>query len=152
MAHDVERRLSAEPALALRAEPASGLDASRFDQAQALIDLAERVEAASGPDREIDQDVFCEVDLAPFVEGAFDAYRAPTYTVSLDAAMTLVPEKWRLRQINYSAPCADDRKWHLNLHGGSEGQDTFVGRGVTPALALTAAALRARASIQENHK
>lgn len=66
----------------------------------------------------------------------------------LDAAMTLVPEGWRLRQANFSAPCADDRKWHLNLHGGREGEDCFVGRGSSHALALTAAALRAIASTQ----
>jgi hypothetical protein len=32
--------------------------------------------------------------------------------------MTLVPEGWKLRQMNFSGPCADDRKWHLNMHGG----------------------------------
>ncbi|WIA54357.1 hypothetical protein N6H05_14920 [Sphingobium sp. WTD-1] len=67
------------------------------------------------------------------------------WLTSIDTAMTLLPEKWKLRGMQFSAPCADDRKWHLNLHGGREGQDRFVGRGATPALAMTAAALRARA-------
>lgn len=131
-----------------------------------LIELAERVEAASGPDRALDADVAVAASgdanawaATPSPESIFShkpgwwrdgensSHCAPVYATSLDAAMTLVPEGWRLRQMNFSAPCADDRKWHLNLHGGSVGEDTFVGRGATPALALTAAALRARAAI-----
>jgi hypothetical protein len=125
-----------------------------------LTALAERVEAARG----IDVSLHLAIAIAAGVvdarttfsprggfghvdRGQWAVSRVPYYSTSLDAAMTLVPERWKLRQANFSAPCADDRKWHLNLHGGSVGQDTFVGRGATPALALTAAALRFRASL-----
>jgi len=49
---------------------------------------------------------------------------------------TRVPKGWRLRQMNFSAPCADDRLWHVNVHGGREGEEHFVGRGSTPELAF----------------
>lgn len=78
----------------------------------------------------------------PLGQGLYD--KAPAYTASIDAAMSLVPEEWKLRQINFSAPCADCRKWTLNLFGGSVGQDTFHAEAHTPALALCAAALRAQ--------
>lgn len=76
-----------------------------------------------------------------------DVWREPSdYVGTLDAAKTVVPQGWKMRQMNCSAPCADDRSWHINLHGGREGEDTFVGRGPTIELALCAAALRARAA------
>lgn len=120
-------------------------------KAEELLALAERVEEAEGPDRELDREIKAAVgDAWDYAAdwGPRDNCHpvANAYTASLDAVMTLVPEGWRLRQMNFSGPCADDRKWHLNLHGGREGGDTFVGRGRTPALALCAAALRARAS------
>jgi hypothetical protein len=109
-----------------------------------IVELVERCEAASGPDRELDRDI----ELAfPYEDAKHLQFGLPQYTGSMDWAMTLVPEWWKLRQMNYSAPCADDRKWHVNLHGGREGEDCFVGRGGTRALALTAAALRARAAL-----
>ena len=126
-----------------------------------LIELAERCEAATGPDREIDAAIVIAADTAPadmelafgigWWRGIYDDrhWLAPAYTASLNDAITLLPERWKLRQMAFSAPCADDRRWHLNLHGGREGEDTFVGRGATPALALTAAALRARAASGE---
>lgn len=81
-----------------------------------------------------------------------EAFKSLEYTASLDAAMMLAPKGWKLRQMNFSAPCADDRKWHLNLHGGKVGEDCFVGRGFTIALALTSAALRARAAQQGDER
>ncbi len=62
----------------------------------------------------------------------------------LDAAMILWPKTEKLRQMNFSGPCADDRKWHLNIHGGKEGELHLVGRGTTPAEALLAAIEKAR--------
>ncbi len=109
-----------------------------------LVGLAERVEALADESQ--------LVRLLEPVAGLLwkDAYLGWARFLELanvkaweSAAMTLVPTRWKLRQMNFSAPCADDRKWHLNLHGGSEGQDCFVGRGSTKELALTAAALRA---------
>jgi hypothetical protein len=122
--------------------------------------LIGRVEGASGPDRELDELIAADLagavrEWQPALGRAAYYHKSgspwmrvhvpePGYTASLDAAKSLLPPKWKLRQANYSAPCADDRKWHLNLHGGSEGQDTFVGRGATMELATVAAALRAR--------
>jgi hypothetical protein len=131
-----------------------------------MLALAERVEAVPADicrDRELDAEIAAmfgtvEWKSARYTGDAFPAIRyvephpyagmaepVREYTSSQDAAMTLLPAKWKLRQMSFSAPCADDRKWHLNLHGGKEGEDTFVGRGPTPALALAAACLRARA-------
>lgn len=136
-----------------------------------LEELAVRCEAASGADRMLDAEI--HVALYGFPQrpynlamgcrpkGSADLDRmtwlstwgVSAFTRSLDAALTLVPEGWKLRQINFSGPCADDRKWHLNLHGGSEGQDCFTGRGdATPALALCAAALRARKQMGETER
>jgi hypothetical protein len=73
----------------------------------------------------------------------------PAYTTSIDAALSLVPEGWLLRQMNLSAPCADCRNWTVNLYGGREGQNTFYGEGRTPAQAITAAALRTKGTQDE---
>jgi hypothetical protein len=116
-----------------------------------MLALADRVESLTGPDREADALVQLAVggriraDGVPVWDGHFIGVGA--YTASLDNALKLVPEGWKLRQMAFSAPCADDRKWHLNLHGGLVGQNTFVGRGSTAALALTAAALKAHAEV-----
>lgn len=137
-------------------------DASERD---ALIGLAERCEAATGPEWELDAEIAFKMGWRKSQghwwtqEQSLAARKAkcaiwatgmpsvlPAFTKSIDAAMTLVPEGWQLRQMAFSGPCADDRKWHLNIYGGSVGRDILVGRGATPALALTAAALRARAT------
>lgn len=145
-----------------------------MSKAGELYALAERCEQAMGLDRELGAAIVVALDLRPdWVNKAGELWIDPAsldepvirwntlgkrsqgnppigsyaaYTASLDAAMSLVPEGWRLRQMNFSAPCADERKWHLNLYGGREGGDTFVGRARSPALALCAAALRARAA------
>lgn len=139
-----------------------------------LLALASRVEAMRGPTCVVDVEIAIAVGCAgENSEGATNiradpdedgwllfemagepcecCNRAPPYTASLDAAMSLVPSGWKLRQMNFSAPCADDRSWHLNLHGGAEGQDCFVGRGATQSLALTAACLRALAVLEQDN-
>lgn len=130
-----------------------------------LLELAERCEKATGPDRELDVAVcaaFGVSDNQPKLEGVLgerhcrpsDDWRRVEFrtvhegvdhilasreplpvTASLDAAMTLVGEAWWSVQ---RAPCA-------------EGYDAEVGNdaihhGATPALALCAASLRARAT------
>jgi hypothetical protein len=130
-------------------------------------ELIARIEAATGPDRELDAAIYAamnpEMRPIPNLKGRFfnpakttafvakDYHLgkgvtdvAPSFSASIDAALTLVPGKWKVRQMNFSAPCADDRKWWLNLHGGKEGEDTFTGLGATPALAICIAALKAR--------
>jgi len=120
-----------------------------------LMELASRVEAGEGPDRELDAlawwhgcadqsatdgDLIEAFNTDPAIaldnwigsrwraEGQFP----PRYTASLDAAMSLVRDDcWRVEDHPLAGPCA--------LVGDAEGY------AATPALALTAAALRARA-------
>jgi hypothetical protein len=133
-----------------------------------LLDLAERCEAATGPDRDIDGWIAVAVDpdrqtIVGEKPGRFprdpiygpasevmekiggrdgaDYLCAPAYTASIDAAMSLVPEGWR---------------FEVTTTGFKPGasivspKGTFTNGGgayaATPALALCAAALRARAS------
>lgn len=126
-----------------------------FPDARKMVDLAARIERAEGPDRALDAEIALAAGWREYQPGWFrppsvdvnhHASELPRYTGSLDAAMQLVPSGWKLRQMHFNAPCADDRKWHLNLRGGKEGGDRFVGRGSTPALALCAAAIRARSA------
>jgi len=114
-----------------------------------LLALADRVEAATGPDRDIDCWIENRLDLAKFVPdspaphggGWLDKRVEPKpYTASLDAAMTLVPEGafWSItmrgkQQGGYHACC--------QIEGSLDWRE-----GATPALALTAAALRAQAT------
>ncbi|TZG25628.1 hypothetical protein [Sphingomonas montanisoli] len=116
------------------------------DDLMALAELAARVEWLSGPDREVDADIAVAIRWSPagIDESLFFseeirplyAYKVPKFTASLDAAMTLVPDDydWAVFRTNGG----------LTVHAwcGSR-EDVF---GDTPALALTAAALRARAS------
>ena len=130
----------------------------------ALIELAKRCEAATGPDRELDGAIDRLFHRRP-VNGDYDedegciwrecdgysglcvrsdgfarnSFCAKDYTASLDAAMTLVPEgfDWIIGRTNGG----------LTIHAEVGGRgDEFQRFGETPALALCAAALRARAS------
>jgi hypothetical protein len=102
----------------------------------ALLALADRCEQAAGPDYELDLAIWTSlVILSGFRPSRTD------YTASLDAAVTLVPEghEW-LRKSGqcmtvYRVP-ADPKEWARHIDA----------RGATPALALCAAALRARAA------
>jgi hypothetical protein len=67
--------------------------------------------------------------------------RYPRYTASLDAAMSLVPEGRGLIYKRHGIK----NVWRVQIHSGDE--TTFIeGDAATPALALCAAALKARAS------
>lgn len=125
-----------------------------------LLELAERCERATGPDREMDAAIATALGFAPAgaelrdgslswkkpaqTERGFNywkwyVHRAATYTASLDAAMTLVPEghNWAVESDSdgVGAWCYDK-----NAH------NTGPQIAATPALALTVAALRARAA------
>jgi hypothetical protein len=133
--------------------------------AAALLALADRVEALGGPDRGIDRSIAEVVGTVPVgyeracVRGVAKNYwwhstdrdaphfYPPAFTASLDAARGLAPSKWRLRQIQFSAPCADCRKWQCQLYGGREGEDYFTAFAATLELAFTAALLRALAQV-----
>lgn len=99
-----------------------------------LLELAARCEAATGPELAID------FDIAEFVTRAHMATgKAPKYTASLDAAIMLVPEPGKLVSIHLDYD-DEQKRWFCELDGFD------VGDAATRALALCAAALRARAA------
>ncbi|WP_155262913.1 hypothetical protein [Sphingomonas segetis] len=131
-----------------------------------LIELAERCEAATGPDRELDiailthpafgyRDVFEDGRLFDrgndgywSLEGDEKNGPLPSPTASLDAAMTLVPEGWE--PFLETDICRDTPglfwKWGL----GHPTYDAVHGESSHAALALCAAALRARAALGDS--
>ena len=105
----------------------------------ALVQLAERCEAATGPNFELEREIADAVWRAKWGRRRPKDISPQPCTASLDAAMTLVPEGafWSItmrgeRRGGYHACC--------QLEGGLDWRE-----GATPALALTAAALRALA-------
>ncbi len=107
----------------------------------ALLALADRVEALTGPDREMDAAIWAIGTLRewpPRLDILAQAYRdnAPRYTASIDSAMTLVPEGYGFMVDGFKDA------WFADLDAGQQ----MSAHATTPALALTAAALRARAS------
>lgn len=110
-----------------------------------LIALADRVDALTGPCRETDfwisvrvngteyadAELQSDIDLVGIEGMVIDA----PYTASVDAAMTLIPEgyDWAVFHTNSG----------LTVHAWCGSRDDVFAN--TPALALTAAALRARA-------
>jgi hypothetical protein len=133
----------------------------KTDRNSILEELAKRCEAGTGPDRELDtaieQALPCShafeqahpgKNLSQWNEAAFAFYRvgdegrdyiSPSYTVSIDAAMTLVPEGWR-RWI-YDA---DDGRCICRLEQ-PDGKEVGA-NGVSWPLAICAAALRSQQS------
>jgi hypothetical protein len=121
------------------------------------LELAERCEKATGPQRELDVAIAIECGPAAkrleslmagsphntVAEIAKEADREsplvciPSYTASLDAAVTLVPE-WMIASIEVYL----DHGEALVRYPYYSGKES---RAATPALALCAAALRARA-------
>ena len=101
-----------------------------------LLALAERVEGLSGPSPKLDVEIWLtsvgrDVPMSHF-------------TASLDAAMGLVPEGWWLFHIYVSPEEMPGDRFKASVYND---QSIYAasGRASTPALALTAAALRARA-------
>ena len=98
--------------------------------------LAALCEAATGPSSMLDRDIAVACGVP--IEDERGTIIPPYYTASLDAAMTLVPEGcWLSLNIMDDLPIAS-----LGLPGTETVAD---GRAATPALALCAASLRARA-------
>lgn len=128
-----------------------------------LLALAVRCEKASGPDRELDTEIVCAITLGVVgIDAAeplgdqwcnrlfnYDPARCwseswlpvPHFTASLDAALTLVPEGWVVRLIF-------DQGGHARCYVNRQGSIHTPRQAPTPALALCAAALRARAEPQ----
>jgi hypothetical protein len=133
-----------------------------------LLTLVERCEKAAGPDRELDCLIFesQHLLLMPNHRGTIDGEptgeyfsqdghqlpeRAPLYTGSIDAAMALVPEGyWTALDHFCMSDIPGKTKWRtfLNRHfeiGDRDYLQKSLAVALTPALALCAAALRARA-------
>lgn len=136
---------------------------------ETLLALALRVEQATGADRELDADIAIECQRLPhpvpegqratksLVTDCFDGairvlwqakppllsslsafnYDPLLFTSSTDVAMSLVPDglDWSIYTVegHYAATLGTPDEW------------LFIAAGATPALALTAASLRARA-------
>lgn len=130
-------------------------DANQSDAVVVLLELAERCERAEGPDRELDALIAPLQGLRVVDEGhpigrmCYDdigcAQLLPRYTASLDAAMTLVPEEFgrpsaftiqRSRNFGCCAVVWVNSEFNRSVRGDAD----------TPALALCAAALRARSA------
>jgi hypothetical protein len=106
-----------------------------------LLALAERVEALTGPNFAVEQQVHAAL-------GGDTLVVSKPFTASLDAAMSLVPEGCMAAIVRFS-----NGTGRANLHKGADvGGEGIDARAATPALALTAAALRARAANQEQTK
>ena len=132
--------------------------------------LSDQVEAATGADRELDALIYLALHLPDWRKGspwkktngwfkpdcATDAMAfffhdgmgshktAPAYTASIDAALMLVPEGWSW-SLGEQRGVGKFRGW-LNDHNTPDGLAVrhVDADAATPALALCAAALRAR--------
>jgi hypothetical protein len=98
-----------------------------------LLELAERCEKATGPDFDLSFAIW-QAAIEPIAPSS----RQPDYTASLDAAMTLVPEGAEL--VTLVLINSAGRMPSAGIDGGEH-----ISHAATPALALCAAALRARA-------
>lgn len=129
----------------------------------ALLDRAARCEAATGPDRDLDRRIAAASGRAVWKNGSVwmtREYRPPSgrerspkpvdapvpdYTGSIDAALTLVPEGWSWG-LSHESERSDGRTFaSVRRYWSSFDRDHFCW-AATPALALCAAALRARAA------
>jgi hypothetical protein len=112
-----------------------------------LEKLAARVEALAGPCREADEAIYA-IKTAGFPVGA-RSVDPPAFTASLDAAMTLVPANClAMARHLWDDPVAGTRAGYASVARYADqkhvGETTAL--AATPALALTAAALRALAA------
>jgi hypothetical protein len=128
-----------------------------------LMALAERVEAAEGPSYALD----CEIWDATYPgerqarfdkmcsEGPYrgrlgpadmDGYVQPlrAFTASIDAAMTLVPEGWGFKAEHNMGHGTTFTVGHVGANKMYDRPEGWA-KAATPALALAAAALRAKA-------
>ncbi len=111
-----------------------------------LLALAARVEAADGADRALDAEIGAVTLKNGAVRVTDDGRRLQIsppprrYTASLDAAASLVPEGW-----NWEVYSDGTALLWMPPAGEWSIRRTAVADAATPALALTAAALRAMA-------
>ena len=129
-----------------------------------LTALAERCEAATGPDRELEGEIYRAVEEPGWdnpqpseeVKASYCRGVAGVYTASIDAAMTLVPKglEWTLDCLDAArdprfGKCQARIMLMAYADDPKELGPQAIANGDTPALALCAAALRARAEEQQ---
>ncbi|MCA3700607.1 MAG: hypothetical protein IOB84_12595 [Brevundimonas sp.] len=116
-----------------------------------LADLIARLEAATGPDRTLDAYTKAAVEgFDPIGKTRTEVkmFTGPAhelvleYTVSIDAALTLVPEGADV-EVYFSPRERPHRRGCVVL---TIGRQVYEASAVTPALAVVIAALRARAA------
>ncbi len=130
------------------------------EQSERLLALAARCEAVEGPDRDIDRALCPLVGIRVVDEGHplgrcyYDAnghgVPLPLFTASIDAAMMLVPKGClHMARTIWDAAGKTAGLARVDQYRGEGGSkrwfDGFDACAATPALALCAAAIRARA-------
>lgn len=106
-----------------------------------MNDLIERIEAASKGSRALDW----EIHVHDGIDGKGMYGPHPRYSFSIDAALTLVPEGW-----TWMLDTMEGRN-EACVHGNGPVPDSAYVTAATPALALCAAALKARAYLKETN-
>lgn len=136
------------------------------------LELAERVEALTGPDREVDAQIGAALQRSRVIASGYSGesisadaknpghicesvgsgWWAPCYTASLDAAMYLVPDGWgwNISWPNIKARTSGILREDAPCQGEVQlgGDQRYIVAAATPALALTAASLRALHAIE----
>lgn len=123
-----------------------------------MVEIAERVERGETT-RELEAAIAVAANAVPydfepaFMMGEWRAiydnrfWSAPAYLTSIDAAMTLVPERWgNVGTYPWVAKQKPDL-WQAGVSAPGNEKRPPVCCAATPALALTAAALRAIAAL-----
>lgn len=117
--------------------------------------LIERLEKAEAGSRELDAEIapldgrVCanvETQLWKKVVDGHLFIGLPHYTTSLDAALTLVPQPWRVYAMQQETwPNDAVQRWFAGLDHIPH-TESMMGKARTPALALCIAALKARST------
>jgi len=113
-----------------------------------LNPLIQCLEKATGPDRELDNEIYTEVLRTQIIKPGqrpltSDREYTPQYTASIDAALTLVPEGWRVYQLGQRADYWCASIFTVKPHLAPTTSWARV-HAATPALALCIAALKAK--------
>ncbi len=116
-----------------------------------LLELVARIEAydpRQSPDNRADERELHDAVVMATGIGSLTHTFETTFVRSLDAAMTLVPEGWEIA-------LTSEGGWRVSLINhewtmGGHGRDAMRSKAASPALALTAASLRAHAAMEAN--
>jgi hypothetical protein len=137
-----------DPAFAASQSSHSSVSSPSGLQSGVLAQLAERCEAATGPDRELDWAIYKAIGSPPepILGGSSisgQQWYAKAFTASIDAALTLVPEGWWIATLGQNL---HGELTHCTLYNDFPVPLADCKRAATPALAICAAALRARSA------